>query len=222
MNETIVIAGATGLIGAAAVDIALQRGSRVVALVRNPAKLRPRGNLEILAADFGDLAPLTDHLKAAAPGAFLCALGTTIRIAGSQAAFAKVDRDYVAAFAQLGVACGAQAFGLVSAVGANARSSSFYLRTKGEAESAVRAAGYDHIEIARPSFLLGERIENRPGEGAATRISQAVAPLLLGALSKYRPIAGADVARALIAGLATPQHGLFVRHYADLRARAVD
>ena len=220
MKDAIVIAGATGLIGAAAVDIALQRGLRVIALVRNPAKLAPRDNLEILAADFDDLAPLSGRLKAAASGAFLCALGTTIRIAGSQAAFAKVDRDYVAAFAQLGVACGAQAFGLVSAVGANARSANFYLRIKGEAEDAVRAAGYEHVEIARPSFLLGDRIENRPGEGTATKISQAVAPLLLGALSKYRPIAGADVARALIAGLGTPRPGLAVRHYAGLRALA--
>lgn len=220
MNELMVIAGATGLVGAASVDIAIQRGWRVIALVRNPAKVKQQPGLEAIAADFDDLAALTGRLQERAPKAFLCALGTTIKIAGSQPAFAKVDRDYVTAFARLGIACGAKNFGLVSAVGADARSSNFYLRTKGEAEDAVRAAGFDHVEIARPSFLVGERSENRPGEGLATAVSQALAPLLLGPLSKYRPIAGADVARALVAGLEQPQRGPFVRHYADLRAMA--
>lgn len=220
MSDLMVIAGATGLIGAASVDIAIQRGWRVIALVRNPAKLNPRAGLEAIAADFDNLAALTGRLKAEEPKAFLCALGTTIKIAGSQPAFARVDRDYVTAFARLGIACSAKSFGLVSAVGANARSSNFYLRTKGEAEEAVGAAGFEHIEIARPSFLVGERIEERPGEGLATAVSQALAPLLLGPLSKYRPIAGADVARALVAGLEKPEPGLFVRHYADLRAMA--
>ncbi len=220
MSNLMVVAGATGLVGAAAVDIALQRGWRVIALARNPAKLKQRTGLQALAADFDDLAALTDRLKAEAPKAFLSALGTTIKIAGSQLAFAKVDRDYVTAFAKLGLACGATAFGLVSAVGANARSSNFYLRTKGEAEDAVRAAGYGHVEIAQPSFLVGDRVEARAGEGLATAVSQALAPLLLGPLAKYRPIAGADVARALVVGLEKPQHGLFVRHYADLRAMA--
>ena len=163
---------------------------------------------------------LAERLTAEAPKAFLSALGTTIKIAGSQPAFARVDRDYVTAFAKLGVASGAKNFGLVSAVGVNARSSNFYLRTKGEAEDAVRSAGYDHVEIAQPSFLVGERIEERPGEGLATAVSQALAPLLLGPLSRYRPISGSDVARALVAGLEKPQTGVFVRHYADLRAMA--
>jgi len=215
-----VVAGATGLVGTAAVEAALRRGWRVVALVRDPARLHARDRLRNIAANFDDLSALADGLKAEAPTAFLCALGTTIRIAGSQPAFARVDRDYVAAFARLGIAAGARKFALVSAVGANAASANFYLRIKGEAEDAVGAAGYDHVEIARPSFLLGERIENRPGEGLATAVSQALSPLLLGPLSKYRPIAGADVARGLIAGLERPQRGLFVRHYSDLRAMA--
>ena len=220
MCNLMVVAGATGLVGASAIDIALQRGWRVIALARNPAKLKQRAGLETIAADFDDLSTLADTLKPQAPKAFLCALGTTIRIAGSQPAFAKVDRDYVAAFARLGVLCGARSFGLVSAVGASAASANFYLRTKGEAEVAVRAAGYDHVEIARPSFLVGERIENRPGEGLATAVSRALSPLLAGPLSKYRPISGADVAGALVAGLELPQRGLFIRHYADLRAMA--
>lgn len=220
MSELVVIAGATGLVGAAAIDIALQQGWRVAALARNPAKLAPKPRLEIIPADFDNLEPLADRLKPMAPKAFLCALGTTIRSAGSQAAFAKVDRDYVAAFAQLGIACGARAFGIVTAVGADTASGNFYLRTKGEAEAAVRGAGFDHVEIARPSFLIGARAEHRPGEGFAVPISQALSPLLIGGLARYRPIAAETVARALLAGLARPERGIFIRHYSELNALA--
>lgn len=220
MSDLMVIAGATGLVGAAAIDAALTRGWRVIALVRDPGKLAPRQGLEAIKADFDDLAPLAERLKAAAPAAFLSALGTTIRIAGSQAAFARVDRDYVAAFAQLGIAAGAKKFGLVASVGADAGSGNFYLRTKGEAEATVRGAGFDHVEIARPSFLIGARAEHRPGEGFAVPISQALSPLLIGGLSKYRPIAGATVACALVAGLARSERGVFVRHYSELNALA--
>ncbi len=220
MSKLMVIAGATGLIGAASVDIAIKRGWRVIALVRNPAKLKPREGLEAWAADFDDLGALAERLKALAPKAFLCALGTTIKIAGSQEAFARVDLDYVTAFARLGTACGATSFGIVTAVGSSEASSNFYLRTKGKAEAAARAAGYEHVESAQPSFLVGERVEQRAGEGMATAVSQTLAPLLLGPLAKYRPISGADVARALVAGLEQPQRGVFVRRYADLRAMA--
>ncbi|MEI2734969.1 MAG: NAD(P)H-binding protein [Rhodoblastus sp.] len=220
MSDLMVIAGATGLIGAAAIEAALARGWRVIALVRDPAKVFPREGLEAIRADFDDLSPLADRLKKAAPKAFLSALGTTIRIAGSQAAFAKVDRDYVAGFARLGIAAGARKFGLVTSVGADAASRNFYLRTKGEAEAAVLGAGFDRVEIARPSFLIGARAEHRPGEGLAVPISQALSPFLVGGLAKYRPIAGATVARALVAGLERPESGVFVRHYPELNALA--
>lgn len=220
MSDLMVVAGATGLIGAAAIEAALARGWRVIALVRDHAKVSVRDGLEAIRADFDDLSPLADRLKKAAPKAFLSALGTTIRIAGSQAAFAKVDRDYVAGFARLGIATGARKFGLVTSVGADAASRNFYLRTKGEAEAAVLGAGFDRVEIAHPSFLIGTRAEHRPGEGLAVPISQALAPFLIGGLAKYRPIAGATVARALVAGLERPESGVFVRHYLDLNALA--
>lgn len=216
----LVLAGATGLVGAAALEAALSAGWRVAALVRPGKTLAPRQNLETIPCDFDALAGMQDRLAALAPTAFVCALGTTIRTAGSQAAFARVDLDYVAAFAALGKACGATRFGLVSAVGAKASSANFYLRIKGEAEKAVREAGYARVEIARPSFLTGERTEKRPGEGLATRAATLLAPALIGGLSIYRPIAADIVARALIAGVSRDEPGVFVRHYDELVALA--
>lgn len=215
-ERSMAIAGATGLVGAAAVDAALARGWKVVALVRKGRSLPPRAGLSVLECDFDALAGSREAVAAHAPAAFLCCLGTTIRTAGSQAAFARVDLEYVKAFAELGIACGAVGFGLVSSVGASATSSNFYLRTKGEAEQAAREAGYSHVEIARPSFLTGDRAENRPGEKLAVPVATLLAPLLVGGLSIYRPIAGATVARALVVALEKPAGGAFVRHYAEL------
>jgi uncharacterized protein YbjT (DUF2867 family) len=148
----------------------------------------------------------------------LCALGTTIRRAGSQAAFAKVDHDYVVAFARLGRAVGTRHFGLVTSVGANPKARAFYLRTKGETEEDVKALGYERLDIARPSFLIGERAEARAGEGWGIRISKLIAPALVGPLSIYRPIEAAAVARALVNLSERPEAGVFVHHYDGLRA----
>lgn len=219
-GATMVIAGATGLVGAAAVEVALARGWKVVALVRKGRNLSPRAGLTVLECDFDALAASRDAVISHQPSAFLCALGTTIRTAGSQAAFARVDLEYVKAFADLGIACGAKGFGLVSSVGASASSSNFYLRTKGEAEQAVRASGYGHVEIARPSFLVGERAEHRPGEKLAVPVATILSPLLVAGLAIYRPIEAGTVARALVAALEKPESGAFVRHYGELVALA--
>ena len=153
-------------------------------------------------------------------GGSLSVGGTTIRKAGSKDAFARVDRDYVAAFAALGRAAGASHFGLVSAVGADARSSNFYLRTKGEAELAVRACGYLRVDNARPSFLLGQRAEARTGERVGIVAAKMVAPLLIGPLMIYHPIPAASVARALVNLSFRDEPGVFIQQYSELVAAA--
>jgi len=146
-THTILIAGGSGLVGHAAIKFAIAAGHFVIALVRRGGSLSVEGlaseeTLKIIEVDFDALDQYQPEISALAPNALICALGTTIRKGGSKDAFARVDRDYVAAFAALGRAAEASHFGLVSAVGADARSSNFYLRTKGEAEAAVRACGY--------------------------------------------------------------------------------
>ena len=144
-THTILIAGGSGLVGHAAIKFAIAAGHFVIALVRRGGSLSVEGlaseeALKIIEVDFDALDQYQPEISALAPNALICALGTTIRKAGSKDAFARVDRDYVAAFAALGREVGASHFGLVSAVGANARSSNFYLRTKGEAEAAFAPA----------------------------------------------------------------------------------
>lgn len=127
------------------------------------------------------------------------ALGTTIKVAGSQQAFRAVDFDAVVAVAKAAKAAGVRRLGVVSAMGASARSGIFYNRVKGEMEDALTALAFDTLVIARPSFLVGDRSvlgqPLRPGEKLALRVSA-----LLGvfAPANYRSITAAKVAQALL------------------------
>jgi uncharacterized protein YbjT (DUF2867 family) len=221
--STIVIAGSTGLVGREVVRLALANGHGVIALVRKAGAFptyQDQPHFTEIVADFEKLDILRDHLLPFRPRAFICTLGTTIRIAGSKEAFAQVDRDYVTAFAKLGRAVGATHFGLVSAVDANPDSGNFYLRTKGEAEQAVAGLGYIGVNIVRPSFLLGNRKENRIGEKLGIWATRALSPFMLGALSRYKPIRVEDVAAALLSGVSNSHGGHVVSLYNEMVNRA--
>ena len=85
--------------------------------------------------------------------AFSC-LGTTRQAAGSREAQYVVDHDYQANFARSARQGSVSTLVLVSAVGASARSSAFYLRMKGELEEAVGQLGFERLIIVRPPLLL--------------------------------------------------------------------
>jgi uncharacterized protein YbjT (DUF2867 family) len=110
------------------------------------------------------------------------ALGTTIKVAGSQQAFRAVDHDAVLAVARAAFAAGARRLGVVSAMGADVKSSIFYNRVKGETENDLRAVGFDTLVIARPSFLMGDREEQgqpiRSGEILARNLSRWLRPII--------------------------------------------
>ena len=135
-----------------------------------------------------------------------CCLGTTRRKAGSDEAFRRVDFDYVVAFARAARRAGVTRFLLVSAIGADPRSRTLYLRVKGDLEAAVQALGFPVLGIVRPSFIYGHRDERRPGESIVIAAGQALAPLMAGPLRPYRPVSALQVASALarLATTATP------------------
>jgi uncharacterized protein YbjT (DUF2867 family) len=156
------------------------------------------------------------------PGAdVFCALGTTIRKAGSQAEFRKVDLDYPLALAKRSHALNARQFLVVSSVGADPRSSNFYLRTKGEMEQAVSAIPFHAIHIFRPSFLVGNRTERRPGEVVGAAIARKIRFLLIGALRRYRPVGADTVAAAMIAAALGPAAGVKTYHFDQIRELAL-
>lgn len=189
-GRSVMVLGATGLVGRECLRLLLDDPSvtRVVALVRRPLSDSTPAKLRVEVVDFERLASRGDLF---AVDQIFCALGTTIKQAGSQAAFRRVDLEYPLAVAKLGVEHGAQDFLLVSALGASARSRIFYSRVKGELEDALRTLPYRSVTIVRPSMLVGERSETRLGEQIATRIGW-LAP------GKYKPVLASDVAAALV------------------------
>ena len=193
-QRTALVAGATGLVGGAILQglLADEGVAAVHALVRRPLALQhPRLTLHVV--DFAALPALP-----AVDEAYL-ALGTTIKVAGSQPAFRAVDFDANLAVAQAVRAGGTQRLGLVSAMGADARSSIFYSRVKGELENALASLGFATLVIARPSMLAGDRAALgqavRGGEELAVKASRWLRPLIP---ANYRSIAAQDVAAALL------------------------
>jgi uncharacterized protein YbjT (DUF2867 family) len=196
MARNAVIAGHTGLVGRHLLQQLLVSGlyARVLAVGRRePAQAHPA--LQVIRTELGELQKLGPRL--AADDAFCC-LGTTLRAAGSKAAFERVDFHMVVDFARAVRAAGATRLFVVSSLSADPRSPVYYSRVKGRTEQALREVGFEALHIVRPSLLLGERSASRPGEDLAQRLAPAINPLLFGPLRKYRAIRGEDVARALL------------------------
>jgi uncharacterized protein YbjT (DUF2867 family) len=184
------VAGATGLVGREILRLLAQDDgiAEIRALVRRDLAGAVHAKVRQCRVDFDRLDEQPQWFRA---DAVFCALGTTIKAAGSQDAFRRVDYSYPLAIARLARQVGTSHFLLVSALGASARSTVFYNRVKGELEDAVRALGFPSLTLARPSILLGERAEHRPGEELAKKIGWLVPP-------RWRPVHAAQVAAALV------------------------
>ena len=193
--RAVALVGATGLVGRAILKGLLADAS-VTAIHalgrREPGVAHPKLTPHVV--DFATLPPFPPLDEV------YLALGTTIKAAGSQAAFRVVDFDANLAVARAALAAGARLAGLVSAMGADAKSRVFYNRVKGDIEDALTRLQFDGLVIARPSLLVGDRAAlgqpKRQAEKAAAAVSKLLGPLIP---ANYRPIAAADVARALLA-----------------------
>ncbi len=208
--KTALIVGASGLIGGHCLQLLLaadDRYDRVISIGRRTLPLtHPR--LEQVVVDFEHLDK--DQLRLIADDVYCC-LGTTIRQAGSEAAFYAVDYTYVVRLAALLSANFAAQFLVVSALGADASSRVFYNRVKGEMEAAIKQTSFRAIHIFQPSLLLGERPKPRLGERVAAVVMAVFRPLFIGPLRPYRAIRASTVAAAMLD--AARQDGGGVRTY---------
>lgn len=193
---TAIVAGSTGLIGSYLVD-ALQSDERYgeVVLLNRSAKIFNSNKVKEVLVDFNQLDNLTLEVKA---DVAFCCLGTTMKKAGSKDAFYKVDFTYCLEFAKLSKKQGAKKFILVSSLGADAKSSNFYLKVKGQTEEAIEQLGFEAFYvIMRPSMLLGDRKESRLGEAIGKAVMTTFDFLLAGPFKKYKAIHGKKVAAAM-------------------------
>lgn len=195
MQRTALIFGATGLVGKHLLNYLLNDNyyTQVIALLRSPLKIQSSKLLQLV-VDFDEL-PL--HLDEITGDDVFCCLGTTIKKAGSQEAFSKVDHDYVIQIASAALKNGAGQFLFLSSIGADASSSNFYYRTKGKVEKDLIETGYKSIHIFRPSLMLGDRDEVRLGESLGKFFMKTFSFALIGKAKKYKPIKGEIVASAM-------------------------
>jgi uncharacterized protein YbjT (DUF2867 family) len=216
-RRTAILLGATGLVGSTCLQGLLSNPAYARVIVLGRRRLGGQHpKLEQHVFDFDQLAAHASLLEG--DDLYVC-LGTTRRKAGSKEAFRRVDFDYTVEAARLGAERGMAKLLLVSALGADARSSFFYNRVKGEAEEAVRSLPFREVHIFRPSLLLGERNDSRPMERAAIAVARGMGFLWSGPLRKYRPVTAEDVADAMIARALGEQPGVHV-HENDALHRA--
>jgi len=189
---TAVLAGATGLVGGECLRQLLEspRYDRVIVVTRRGVgPERQHDKLCEVLVEFAHLGAVKSQLRG---DHVFCALGTTLRKAGSQQRFREVDYEYPLRLAKLALGNDARHFSVVSALGASRSSPFFYSRVKGEMEEGLRHMGWPSLAILRPSVIAGERAESRPLE----RLSEH---LLRFAPATWRPVAARDIAAAMIA-----------------------
>lgn len=191
MSHTLLLLGASGAVGQHVLRLALEdpRIASVTAPTRRP--LPPHARLCNPVIDF---AALPDDAPWYAAEAVVCALGSTMRVAGSRAAFAAVDRDLPIAIARRAKAAGARTFALNSSLGASL-DGNFYLRTKAEAEEGIWRLGFERYCIVRPALIVAERTERRLGEALGISAGRALGRLLP---ANWRPVPAAAVAHCLL------------------------
>ena len=196
MARTALVAGASGLVGGHVLRLLLDgpEYDRVTVLARRALPITHK-KLEQRVLEFDRLAQTADFPRV---HDVFCTLGTTIRRAGSQDAFRKVDYSYVVELARVAVRHRASQYLVVTALGADPHSRVFYNRVKGEVEEALRRFSFDGIHIFRPSLLVGRRTESRLAERMAAMFSPLVAWAFVGPLARYRPIKAHVVARAMV------------------------
>lgn len=214
--STAIVLGASGLIGSELVS--LLRASpyyRNVLLLSRRSSAAASDKIEERIIDFDapDLSGITE-------GHLFCALGTTLRQAGSEAAQFRIDCEYPTAIATRLRTQGVQRMILVSSVGASTTASNFYLRTKGQLEANIIALGFESTSIVRPSLLLGPRKEFRAGEKVASVFMKLASPFMVGPLRKYHSIHASTVAASMVRLAERGTAGVRVVEYEEMRTLA--
>ena len=203
--KTALVLGATGLTGTSLVSLLLKDAnySKVITFTRKPIAVEhPKLTQHLI--DFNNLDDYKDLIKG---DIVFCCLGTTIKTAGSQEAFKKVDYTYPTEFANLAKQNGVPTFYLQSSLGADSTSKNFYLQVKGETEHFIKALNFTSFITFRPSMLLGKRKEFRLGEVIGKIIMQLLSFIFIGKLKRYKAIYVNQVAEAMIKQATTNKPG---------------
>ncbi|UFH46165.1 oxidoreductase [Flavobacterium galactosidilyticum] len=194
--KTALVIGSTGLIGSHLLNLLLESSQydKVVTFVKRDTGItHPKLRQHII--DFDK--PET-YKELVFGDDFFCTIGTTIKNAGSQQAFRKVDFEYPKQFARFALLNKVKHYLIISSLGADAKSGNFYLKTKGEIQDLLKDCNFESVSVLQPSLLLGDRTEFRFGEKVGGFFMKMLPFLFFGNLKKYKPIESTTVAKALL------------------------
>lgn len=210
--------GATGLIGNHLLQLLLRDDGygAVRVLARRPPDITDP-KLETVIVDFNNQ---EEYKNALGKGdTIFCCVGTTTKqVKGDKTRYRQVDFDIPVNAARWGIEKGFTQYAIVSAIGADAKSSNFYLRLKGEVEETVQSLSYPSLHIFRPSILLGKHKETRRGEDLAQAIMPALSFLFFGPFKKYRAVKAEDVAKAMLGAARAGTPGQHIYEYTQIQA----
>ncbi|MCI4442521.1 MAG: NAD(P)H-binding protein [Lentimicrobium sp.] len=193
--KTALIIGSTGLIGSQLLELLLdsEEYARVITFVKRDSGVQ-HSKLKQHIIDFDKP---EDYGNFVVGDDFFCTIGTTIKKAGSQDAFRKVDFEYPKAFSTIALQHKVKQFLIISSLGADANSRNFYLKTKGEIQEFLKNSNFENVAVLQPSLLLGNRKEFRLGEKIGALFMKLFSFLFIGNLKKYKAIQSAAVAKAM-------------------------
>ena len=194
--KTALIIGSTGLIGSQLLALILESPhyEKVITFVKRDSDIRhPKLKQHLINFDKPE-----SYKELVVGDDLYCTIGTTIKKAGSQDAFKKVDFEYPRQFATFALQNNVQQFLIVSSIGAEAKSGNFYLKTKGEIQNFLEDCNFKSVAVLQPSLLLGNRKEFRLGEKIGAFFMKTFAFVFLGTLEKYKPIQSETVAKAML------------------------
>jgi uncharacterized protein YbjT (DUF2867 family) len=214
--KSVLLIGATGLIGRSCLNYLLAEKwvGMVTVLTRRPIDIKNK-KLVCEIVDFEHIEKYKRRIKA---DVMISAFGTTIKKAGhDKDVFYKWEVDYPLNTAKIAFENGCRHFIFVSAAGISEKSPVFYSRTKAKMETLAGQIGFDTVDIFKPSFLLGNRNENRPAESITEKILPAVNFLFKGPFKEYMPIEAGDVALAIVKKAQNPEPGIHRYHHSDIQ-----
>ena len=208
MSKKAIIVGASGLIGSELVKILLKQPeySEVLVLVRKKIPLTEQK----LHQQIVDFERLNDYLTVINGDVLFCCLGSTKGKTPDKSEYWKIDHDYPVQLAQIAKQNGIKQYHLVSSIGADENSSSFYLKMKGSTENDIKKTGVNSLHIYEPSLLVGNRQDNRLLEKITATLMGLINPLLIGRWKKYRSIQAKQVAFAMYKQSLINQTGEFI------------
>lgn len=209
-----IVYGASGLVGSYILETLLNNTNyeQVVIVVRKELNIQ-HPKLKTLIGDFNTLPEVVKDIHV---DEVFIALGTTQKKTPDKKLYYQIDHDYPVLAAKLAKENGAKSVFLVSAIGANAKSSIFYTRMKGETEQDIINLNLDHTYIFRPSMILGDRKESRPLEKVFIGIFKFINPLFVGGINKYKGIEASDIAKAMVKSANALNEKVKILHWEEM------